>query len=71
MSEAQVMIHVRFAANGTVTEIGERPESLNAQDWFTRLSTGAGPRYESLAGGRGVFRVERSQVDAIKAACLN
>ena len=71
MSEVQVMIHVRFAPNGTVTEIGERPASLGAQDWFNRLSTEAAARYQSLAGGRGVFRVERSQVDAMKAASVN
>ncbi len=71
MSEAQVMIHVRFAPNGTVTEIGEKPASLSAQDWFNRLSMEAAARYQSLAGGRGVFRAERSQVDAMKAASLN
>lgn len=71
MSEAPVIIHVRFAPDGSVTEIGERPESVSAQDWFNRLSMQAAGQYQSLSGGRGVFRIERAQVDAWKAASLN
>ncbi len=71
MSEAHAVINVRFAPDGSVTEIGERPASISAQDWFNRLSTEAGTLYQALSGGRGVFRVERAQVDALKAASLN
>ena len=71
MSEAQVVINVRFAPDGSVTEIGEKPASLSAQEWFNRLSMEAAARYQSLAGGRGVFRAERTQVDSLKAASLN
>jgi hypothetical protein len=71
MSETQVIIHVRFAPDGTVTEIGERPESLGAQDWFNRLSTNAGNVYQALSGGRGVFRLPRSQIETLKAATVN
>lgn len=67
MENDQVMIHVRFAADGTVTEIGERPAALSAQDWFNRLSDSAGNAYNSLSGGRGLFRLVREQVDALKA----
>jgi len=64
--EGQVMIHVRFAADGSVTEIGERPPELTAQEWFNRLSRRAGNRLEALSGGRGFFRLERSEVDSFK-----
>jgi len=34
MDSANVMIHVRFAPNGTVIEISERPPGVSPQDWF-------------------------------------
>ena len=61
-----VMIHVRFAPNGTVTEIGERPAAASAQAWFNHLSRSTSNCYESLSGGRGLFRVEKGQLDALK-----
>jgi hypothetical protein len=71
MENEQVMIHVRFAADGSVTEIGERPAVLSAQDWFNRLSDSAGNAYNSLSGGRGLFRLAREQVDALKAGVIH
>ena len=63
MSEqANVMIHVRFAPNGGVTEIGERPAALTPQEWFNTLAVNAGGFYQPLAGGRGVFRLTRDDV---------
>ena len=38
MASNATVIHVRFAPDGSVTEIGERPASLTAQQWFDRLS---------------------------------
>jgi hypothetical protein len=67
MSETQVVIHVRFASDGRVTAIGEQPESLSAQEWFNRLSLTMGTAYQPLSGGRGVFRIARTEVDALKA----
>jgi hypothetical protein len=58
----QVIIHVRFAPNGKVTEIGERPAAVEAQDWFNALTVRAGGHYQPLAGGRGVFRLTRDEV---------
>ncbi len=69
-AEAQVIIHVRFAPDGTVMEIGERPQGLSAQDWFNRLSLHAGNFYQPLSGGRGLFRLKREQVTALRAAEL-
>jgi hypothetical protein len=68
MADGQVMIHVRFSPDGSVVEIGERPAGLSPQDWFNRLSRNAGDFYQSLSGGRGVFRILRGQVEALKEA---
>lgn len=65
------MIHVRFSADGTVTEIGERPTSVTPQDWFNRLSDKAGTRYQALSGGRGIFRLPPEDVEALKSMTAN
>jgi hypothetical protein len=67
MEPQTVLIHVRFAPNGAVVEISERPAALGSQQWFNYLSDKAGNAYQALAGGRGVFRLTRSAVDALKA----
>lgn len=67
MGAAYVMIHVRFAPNGTVVEISERPDSLSPQEWFNWLSDNAGDVYQALAGGRGFFRIPRDKLDAFKS----
>lgn len=67
MDAETVIIHARFAPNGTVVEISERPQGLDPQDWFNFLSYRSADTYQALAGGRGVFRISRSQIDAFKA----
>jgi hypothetical protein len=66
MDTQSVIIHARFAPNGTVVEIGERPAGRTPQEWFDFLSDKAADVYQALAGGRGVFRLTRSKVDALK-----
>ena len=68
MEKDQVMIHVRFAPNGTVTEIGERPDALSAQAWFNLLTCSTQDNYETLSGGRAVFRLPRALVDELKSS---
>ena len=68
MDKDQVMIHVRFAPNGTVTQIGERPSALSAQDWFNLLTQSTTNCYEALSGGRALFRLSREQVDQLKSS---
>ena len=68
---SQVMIHVRFAPDGAVTEISERPTTVSAQDWFNRLSDQAGMHYQPLSGGRGLFRLNPDEVKALKAAATH
>ena len=43
-----IMIHVRFNNDATVSEIGERPSALTAQNWFNHLSRNTQNCYESL-----------------------
>lgn len=66
MDDTKILIHVRFAPNGHVTEIGERPASLAPQDWFNTLSTHAGTSYQPLSGGRGLFRLTRGEITAFQ-----
>lgn len=68
MENGNVLIHVRFAPNGLVTEIGERPPDTSAQDWFNRLSNHGANGYHPLAGGRATFTLNRAEIDALKAA---
>jgi hypothetical protein len=72
MSESEaVVIHVRFAPDATVIEIGECPGSLSPQEWFNRLSLTADAGYRALSGGRGVFRIARAGLEALKASGLH
>lgn len=68
MENGLVMIHVRFAPNGLVVEIGERPADASAQEWFNRLSRHTSNGYQPLSGGRAVFRMPRAEVDSLIAA---
>ncbi len=73
MSEAvtidkEVMIHVRFAPNGSVTEIAERPESMTAQGWFNLLTERVGTTFQALSGGRGVFRIPGGAIAELKSS---
>ncbi|TGN75006.1 hypothetical protein EOW77_0033300 [Bradyrhizobium yuanmingense] len=52
----QIIIHVRFASNGSVLQISERPPRL------TRASSA----YRPLAHGRGLFCLTRAAVDALR-----
>ncbi|MDE1147282.1 MAG: hypothetical protein PW843_11790 [Azospirillaceae bacterium] len=67
MQVETVMIHVRFAPDGTVTEIAERPDGVTAQAWFNLLSLKATGQYQIFAGGRGLFRLPRTQIEDLKA----
>jgi len=68
MEQQDVVVHVRFASDGTVAEIGERPSDLTPQQWFDRLSDGlSGEAYRTYAGGRGVFKTVREQIESLKA----
>ena len=66
-----ITLHVRFAPDGTVAEISERPAALTPQQWFNKLSEAIGMKaYQTFAGGSGMFKVARDQVEALKAAAV-
>lgn len=52
-----VMIHVNFENNGTVSRIGELPAGLSGQEWFDKLTRVPNNHFQALAGGRGVFKI--------------
>jgi hypothetical protein len=62
-----VILHVRFAPDGSVTEIAERPVALRPNEWFDRLTGRCGEQFQPLSGGRGVFRIPRGELDALRA----
>ncbi len=64
------MIHVRFGSDGSVVEISERPTPLSPQQWFNELSDAAPTLYQALAGGRGIFRLGKSQLESIRSKAL-
>jgi hypothetical protein len=67
MTTNATIVHVRFAPDGSVMEIGERPAGLAAQQWYDRLSERFGSAFQALAGGRGVLRVAKDDLGALKA----
>ena len=66
VGEQLTIIHVRFAPDGTVTEIGERPKAATPQEWFNHLSRNTQHCYQSFLGGRGVFRLSCEQIAALR-----
>lgn len=63
----KILIHARFAPNGTVVEISQRPSALTPQDWFNFLSLRKSLDYQALAGGRGIFRIAPEELEQLKA----
>lgn len=64
----QRIIHARYSPDGTVLEVGERPNDVPPQQWFNLLCEKAADSYQALAGGRVVFRLTLDQLADIKAA---
>ena len=67
MEAHKVIIHSRAAPDGSIVEIGERPPGLTPQQWFNFLCLAAGDAYQAYSGARGVFRLERAKLEALKA----
>ena len=58
-----VLIHVRFAPDGRVSDIGECPVGLDPQNWYNALSVEAAQHYQPFAG---VFRLTRDEVERLQ-----
>jgi hypothetical protein len=67
MTSSEVVIHARYAPDGTCIEIGERPASLTPQAWFKYLYENIGQTAQALAGGRLIFRVPASELPKLQA----
>ncbi len=70
MNTQETMIHVRFAPDGSVTEIGERPAGCTAQQWFNILSQESGLAHLTLSGGRALFRGTPAAIAALRERAL-
>ena len=68
MADSLVLIHGRFAPNGQVVEISERPTALTPQQWFEVLADKASDVYRTLAGGRILFSLTEERLASLKAA---
>jgi hypothetical protein len=64
---ADVLIHVRYSPNAEIFFIDARPESTSPRDWLNLLLDKASDCHQTLAGGRGFFRIPRARFDAIRA----
>jgi hypothetical protein len=60
-------IHVRFAPNGDVTEIGAKPEALTPQQWFDMLMSRYPESYQTFMGGRAIFRLPAETIVQLQA----
>ena len=68
MAQDEVLVHVRFFNDGSVSEIAERPAQLSPQAWFDVLNSKYATKYHALAGGRAYFKLPQSDVSAAKAS---
>jgi len=67
MDADTLLIHVRYGTDGTVVEISERPTSLSPHQWYAALCDRFPDAFQALAGGRGLFRVGKSKIEALRA----
>jgi hypothetical protein len=63
----EVLIHVRYSPNAEIFFIDALPANSKPRDWLNRLLAEASDCYQTLAGGRGFFRIPRARFDAIAA----
>ncbi|MEK7394102.1 MAG: hypothetical protein AAB214_16205 [Fibrobacterota bacterium] len=66
MSDSIVLIHLAFSNDGSVIRISETPPGVSCQAWFDHLSRQAGDFYQTLSGGRGVFRIPGSELERLR-----
>lgn len=66
-----VLLPVRFWPDTRVWEIAERPDHLDKEEWFKLLCARVGGNYQARSGGRGFFRIARTQLEALKVKSPN
>ncbi|MET3352880.1 hypothetical protein V5F34_06135 [Xanthobacter autotrophicus] len=62
-----VLIHVRFHPSAEIFTIDAKPDELSQRDWFNRLYMGVPQHYQTLANGRGFFRIPRMTFEALRS----
>ncbi len=65
-AEDALLLHVRFWPDTRVWEIAECPDHLDKEEWFKLLCARVGGNYRTRAGGRGFFRLTRTELEALK-----
>jgi hypothetical protein len=68
MAPSEIVIHARYAPDGTCMEIGERPTAITPQQWFKYLYENIGETAQALAGGRMIFRVAATDLEKHQTA---
>jgi len=63
----EVLIHIRYFANGQVMFIDRCPAQLTAQEWREMLLKAAPEHYQTFAGARGFFRLPRRIYNSLLA----
>jgi hypothetical protein len=63
-----VLIHVRFMPSGEIFTIDALPEHVEPKVWYEHLLMGASQYYQTLAGGRGFFRIPRASYESLLAS---
>jgi len=66
MGTSEIVIHARYAQDGSVSEISERPEGLSAQEWFNLLCVKV-PNAAHAVGWTHHFRVDAAELQTLKA----
>ena len=64
---AEVLVHARFAPDGSCVAIGESPAWASPEQWFKLLSKHTVNSYKVLSGGRGLFTINRQRLEELKA----
>jgi hypothetical protein len=68
MAPSEIVIHARYAPDGTCLEIGERPAALTPQAWYAYLYEHLGDTAQPLAGGRLIFRIPATDLEKHQTA---
>jgi hypothetical protein len=70
MALSETVIHAFYYPDGTIKEIGQRPASITGQQWFNFLCNKVPHTGQPLSGGRHVFRVPTTDLEALKAEAV-
>jgi hypothetical protein len=70
MAPSEIIIHAFYYPDGTIKEIGQRPDQITGQQWFNFLCNKIPSAGQPLSGGRHIFRVPATDLEALKAEAV-